>query len=218
MFLGGVCLKTGINTNVSANSNTAVNSSISKGNENVSAGELDTSDWQTYTNNVIGLQFDYPTSGKIEFHSTDCTKTRCDSTTGLSYYINTTNEIGDLEFAFAGASTSDFQAGRDLGFFDVTYFRNDNDGYEAMLSNDEGFTIHPTQHTAYKNGDVVIYEIKDLPSYPQLLDVIPERKDDKVAIYNFNKAVNGFKSISIILTPEMNEQDIGRILNSLIFL
>lgn len=58
--MGGVCLKTGTDTNFTTNSNTAVNSSISNRNDNVNVVEIDTSDWQTYTNEEYGFSFRYP--------------------------------------------------------------------------------------------------------------------------------------------------------------
>lgn len=180
--------------------------------------DIDTSDWQVYSNHEIGLQFEYPLANKIQSHLTDCTTGQCGYTTGKSYYLNTLDQNGGLQFAFAGAATPNFQAERDLGFFDVSFFTNNGNEFKAVLSENDGFVITPLKQTLYANGEVVIYAIKELPSYPQLLDVMPERKEDKVAIYNFTEPVNGFKSISIILTPEMNEQDIDRILNSVIIL
>lgn len=211
------------NTEIITNANEVVsnaNTIPSDSNKNSEQeNDVDSSDWQTYSNETIGLQIDYPMpSSNMHFDFTDCLQTKCDSETGASYSLSFLDQVTKKGYAVFGASTPYFAAGRDLGFFDVTYFRYRNGNFEAVLSGDNGFIIHPTKQGSYKSGEVVIYEIKDLPSYPQLVDVMPERKDDKVAIYNFNETVNEFKSISIILTPEMNEQDIDRILNSVVIL
>lgn len=221
-LLGAACWKgVGTNTNTAAgNGNAVANENVNTvaGNGNVNAntsGKIDTSDWVTYSNPVIGLEFEYPMpSNNMRFDFTDCSKDKCDSQTGLSYSLSFIDPETNNGYAVAGASTIDFAAGRDLAFYDVAFFKKENTTYKAILTATSAFEIKPQHLLTYPFGGVLIYKIEDLPSYPQLLDVQIERKDDMVGIYNFANEIAGFKSISIRFTPEMSYEDIERILGS----
>ncbi len=177
--------------------------------------EIDTSDWQIYTNEKIGLKFEYPLpSSQMRFDFTDCSQVKCDSESGRSYSLSFIDQDDKHGYAVAGASTLDFAAGRDMAFYDVAFYKNQNSIYEAVLTEESSFEIKPISTQSYLLGSVVIYKAQDLPSYPQLIDAQIERKDDKLCIYNFIEPIAGFQSISFLFTPEMTDQDINRVLNS----
>lgn len=210
------CGKNNTNINNSQNQNLNKVAAINE-NDNINSNantEIDTSDWQIFSNQDMGFSFEYPLlSPNVKFDYIKCSgQEKCDgSITGKSYQW-TFDEDENKFYFIAGSSTIGYLAGRSMELRDAVRYENNNNEYSIITSAEYSYKVDPVNNIQTNLGEAIIYEIKDFPAYPEL----PEQyHHDKIAIFNFNKAINNFESVSFYIYSTMSDEDIHRIINSI---